>query len=151
MPCWLAQFSSVPCDGHLVKAHLVERQLIRKEFPYGAAITPDGNLVPAPRRDLWPTEAGIYVGMVPKRDLMVDPRSYVWACGGAMGNSGHHGAFDSYQLVVLRQHIPQETEQYCAELGLGWYLDRRYGLRNGRRVVHSMDGRHPEDTMRDGW
>ena len=98
MPCWLAQFSSVPCDGHLVKAHLVERQLIRKEFPYGAAITPDGNLVPAPRRDLWPTEAGIYVGMVPKRDLMVDPRSYVWACGGAMGNSGHHGMLDNYQI-----------------------------------------------------
>jgi len=83
---------------------------------------------------------------------MVDPRSYVWACGGAMGNSGHHGMLDNYQIHVLRQHIPRETEEYCEQLGIGWYLDRRYGTRrNGHRVVHSLHGRHPEDTMREGW
>jgi hypothetical protein len=58
-----------------------------------------------------------------------DEATWVWACG-EMGLRGHHGAFDSYQLRIPRSAIPKRTEDFCTEHGLGWYLDRRYGLRS---------------------
>jgi hypothetical protein len=29
--CWLAQFSKTPCDGQLVRCHLIPRQILRRE------------------------------------------------------------------------------------------------------------------------
>jgi hypothetical protein len=31
MTCWLAQFSATPCDGPLVRCHLIPRQLLTRE------------------------------------------------------------------------------------------------------------------------
>jgi hypothetical protein len=57
-----------------------------------------------------------------------DPATYVWACGGPMGNTGHHGLFDGSRTIRLpRSAIPQSTENYAQTFGLEWYLDRTYG------------------------
>lgn len=57
-----------------------------------------------------------------------DDRVYVLGCGGATGVSGHHGAFDfSRTIRVPRHRLPPELEEFAAEHGLGWYLDREYG------------------------
>jgi hypothetical protein len=59
-----------------------------------------------------------------------DQRGWVWACGGAGGNGGHHGMLDhSRKLRLTRSVIPQTTEQLASELGLTWWLDREYGMR----------------------
>lgn len=92
--CFLAEFSDKPCDGRLVKAHLLPRQLLKREHVEHA---------------------------------ITDPRSWVWACGGPMGNAGHHGMLDtSRTLRVPRDRIPRVTEDLAKELGLTWWLDREY-------------------------
>lgn len=73
------------------------------------------------------------VHLVPKQTLKReggdpwDVRSYVYACGGIMGLSGHHGELDGYQLTVPREALPEAVEALCAELGISWWLDRRFG------------------------
>lgn len=60
-----------------------------------------------------------------------DERVWVWACGGPLGNAGHHGQLDAGHrpLRVPRAALPAEVEVVAAELGLGWWLDREYGPR----------------------
>ena len=97
--CWFAQniIGSGPCDGQLVRVHLVPRQLLRRE------------------------------GL---KRYVNDERLWVWGCGGPVGIGGHHGMLDhSRTLRIPRALIPDVTEQACAELGLSWWLDRSYGLR----------------------
>lgn len=100
--CFLALYGRMehddpmpPCDGRLVRAHLIPRRLIKKQ---------GGN--------------------------SQDPRSYVFACGGPMGDSGHHGLLDrARRLRLPREAIPEGTEELASELGLVWWLDREYGER----------------------
>lgn len=95
MICFLAAFSDKPCEGRLIRAHLIPRQLLKRE---GLAAFVD------------------------------DHRGYVYACGGAMGNSGHHGALDCARtLRVPRCALPAAVEEMAEELGLEWWLDREYG------------------------
>lgn len=62
--------------------------------------------------------------------LCPDPRTWVWGCGGPMGNGGHHGMLDqSRTLRIPRAALPEGLEQLADELGLGWWLDREYGGR----------------------
>lgn len=57
-----------------------------------------------------------------------DTRSWVWACGGPWpGLAGHHGELDSYRLRIPRLALPVEVEELAAEVGMRFYLDRRYG------------------------
>jgi hypothetical protein len=97
--CQLAQFSQTPCEGRLIRAHLIPRQLFL--------------------RVLLPSQAvkAIY-----------DPRSYVLACGGPTGVGGHHGELDhSRTLKIPRWAIPETTEALAAEYELTWWLTREYG------------------------
>lgn len=97
--CWLAQFSDLPCDGRLRKAHLIPRRLILRELPAEVSAAA-----------VW------------------DPRTWVWACGGISGLAGHHGALDqSRTLRIPRQALPAELEEFAAEHGLTYWLDREYG------------------------
>ena len=89
MNCWLAQFSSKPCDGPEDFAHLIDKQTLKK----GVA-------------DL---------------SFVWDERFYRPAC------RFHHANFDNRRLTVPRSAIPQSTEELARELGLTWWLDRRYG------------------------
>lgn len=97
--CFLARFSDKACVGRLVKAHLLPRRLLKT------------NLRPADALR-----------------AIEDPRSWVWACGGPMGNAGHHGMLDtSRTLKVPRLALPLPLEQLAIELDLAWYLDREFG------------------------
>lgn len=101
--CWFATFGFMengdripPCDGRLVRCHLIPKQIIRRA-----------------RGKVW------------------DDRAWVWACGGPIGNAGHHGMLDTSKTLRLpRVAIPDETEEFAAELGLEWWLDRTYGAKD---------------------
>jgi hypothetical protein len=60
-------------------------------------------------------------------DRVWDPGAWVWACGGPMGNAGHHGMLDhSRTLRIHLTELPVETIELAIELGLDWWLDREY-------------------------
>jgi hypothetical protein len=87
------------CDGKLVRCHLIRRQVIRRE-------------------------AGT--------EYEMDPRSWVWGCGGITGIGGHHGALDwagPGRLRIPRDRLPMELEEFAAEIGLEWWVEREYGMR----------------------
>jgi len=78
--------------------------------------------------------------LIPKQTLKrehadpMDPRSWVWACGGIAGNGGHHGALDhSRSLRLPRGSLPPGVEELAAEIGLEWYLDKTFGERETMR------------------
>jgi hypothetical protein len=98
--CFLAPFApEKPCDGRLIRAHLIPVHLLKREV-----------------RQAWAAAN--------------DPRSWVWACGGPMGNAGHHGMLDaSRTLRIPRDRLPRGLEALAEDLGLGWWLDREYGVR----------------------
>lgn len=107
--CWFAQ--NLPdagvCEGRLVRCHLLPRSLFRREFPQL-------------RR------AGL---TVPLYLLLTDPRAWVLGCGGIMGPGGHHGLYKpDGPRPIPRELIPPDVEEMATELGLGWYLDRTYGV-----------------------
>jgi hypothetical protein len=99
--CWLAHNcvwegpgELPPCSGRLVRAHLIERQTLKRE------------------------------GL---GQLVDDERTWVLACGGEEGSSGHHGLFDvSRTLRLRRSAVPPATIRFARQHGLEWYLDRRY-------------------------
>src|SRR5215207_1561280 len=94
--CYLARFSEGPCAGRLVKAHLIPRQLLRRELGPGFKLN---------NSDTW-----------------------VWACGGIMGNSGHHGMLDQSRTLRIPRHaLPPYVEDFASKHCLGWWLDREYG------------------------
>lgn len=98
--CWLAHHGLMehgdempPCDGSLVRVHLIPRQLLRREH-------------------------------LPQ----LDPRTYVYACGGITGGpGGHHALLDSSRrLRVAYDDLPVKVIEFAAENGLEWYLEREY-------------------------
>jgi hypothetical protein len=102
MRCWLAQFSDTPCDGQLIRAHLISKQRIKRE-------------IHRPLEEMF--------------RIVWDERVWVPACGGISGLGGHHGALDGRILSVPRSALPEGLEAFAAEYGLSWALDRDFGLR----------------------
>src|SRR5580765_7238933 len=101
--CQLARFSDSPCEGRLVRAHLIPRQTLLRELPAEES-------------------AG----------AIEDPRSYVMACGGVTGVGGHHGEMDFggvNRIHIPRKVLPQTLEDFAREHRLSWWLDNRYGAR----------------------
>ena len=97
--CQLARFSDTPCDGELVRVHLIPRQRLRKEL--------DPALVS------WAIHW---------------PATWVWGCGGPTGIGGHHGELDhSRTLRIPRAALPPLLEEFAETYGLTWWLDREYG------------------------
>lgn len=101
--CWLAQFGRGDCRGPLQKAHLIAKQTLRREVI--------GH--PKPKRGWTADEFA----------LLWDERVWVLAC------ELHHGRFDGHRLVVPREALPEPLEAFAVEIGLGHWLDRRYGER----------------------
>lgn len=116
----------MPCDGALVRCHLLPRMVLKKEFPYGVIEGVDGSWRPSPNRSSAFVEGLSYRSL---RSLIKDPASWVWGCGGPTGLGGHHGQFDTLRLAVLRERVPEALEVFAAELGIAWWLDRRFGRR----------------------
>lgn len=95
--CWVA--FNVVSPGHC-SGRLVRAHLIKQQTIRREA----------PNADLW------------------DPRCWVPVCGGPMGNGGHHGMLDhSRTLRIPREALPSSLEEFAAEHGLLWALDREYG------------------------
>lgn len=53
-----------------------------------------------------------------------------------MGNAGHHGQFKpDGPLPIARDLLPDGLEEFAAELGLTWWLERTYGSLAEERMV----------------
>lgn len=114
--CFLAQFSSRPCDGRLVKCHVLPKRMLRqvwREVHHGKL----------------PNEQRV-VSHPSQQKLVDDPLVWVWGCGGPMGNGGHHGMLDASRTLRIPRHmLPAEMDELAETLGLSWWLDREYGER----------------------
>lgn len=140
--CFFADWG--PCDGFLIRAHLIPQQLLRREFRHGLLLE-DGKWRKADRYEdryelPWRTAD----------DLCNDQRTWVVCCGGPQGQAGHHGQLDGYKLKLVREDLPAAVEEFAEQYGLVWYLDRRYGLRTseprgdgGRECRGARDGNRP--------
>lgn len=107
--CFLAQFSNKPCEGRLVRVHLIPKQLLKRTWR-----SLERQDYPLPFDSL--------------TALLADERAWVDGCGGIVGIGGHHGMLDhSRTLRIPRSAIPDGTVELAEELGLGWWLDREYG------------------------
>jgi hypothetical protein len=118
--CWIAAHGihergdMPPCEGPLVRCHLIPRQELRRiwnTYHHGIRRSEE-------RRDL-PTST--------LTDLMWHPATWVWGCGGIMGNAGHHAMLDHSRTIrIPRSAIPPETVAFAQGLDLEWFLERYY-------------------------
>lgn len=73
----------------------------------------------------------VRVHLIPKRMIHTNrwhDSLYVWACGGPMGNAGHHGELDSSKkLRIPYSQLPLEFLEAVQVLGLDWWVLREYG------------------------
>lgn len=136
--CWFRDLARAgPCEGALVRCHLIDQQEMRKRFPKGA-VKIDGRWFSVQRLrrpDPEMSELAHLIDDEPVRrtleELQADERSFVPGCGGLVGLSGHHGRFDfaahdRSRLIVPRSMLPAETIEYAAELELTPWLERTY-------------------------
>ena len=110
------------CSGQLVRAHLIKRQVLAREFKHGCVY--EGG-------SWWPLERGEDRCDLPYRsldDLINDERSWTAMCGGPQGNGGHHGrsAPDGWQLPIYYEELPESFVEFLSELNLLWYAQRTY-------------------------
>jgi hypothetical protein len=93
------------CDGELVRCHLIPKSRLRQEL-----------------------RSWVSADTVDK--LIWDDATWVWACGGPQGCTGHHGMFDIERTIrVPRVQIPRSTERFAVAWHLEWLLTRLYGQR----------------------
>lgn len=105
-----------PCSGRLVRAHLIPKQVIRREVVSARSKGPTGR---------WPIDTAQRAELA---RILWDERVIAPVCGGLMGNAGHHGALDTARtLRIARAELPEGVEFFAAEYGLLWWLDREYG------------------------
>lgn len=131
MTCFFASRGS--CDGALIRAHLIPRQLLRREFPHGVLFD-DGRWRKATRY-----EDRYDLPHRSANDLADDERTWVPCCGGPQGNGGHHGQLDhSRTLRIIRQDLPTTVTDFAAEFSLMWWIEREYPQSKGS---HDGDSR----------
>lgn len=136
--CWFREIPGAGrCDGSLVRAHLIPKQFLKREFPKGVCRVieeiggdpeapthaPPGPWMKVERAHLEAT--GLEYRSL--HALISDPRIWRWGCGGPTGIGGHHGKVDGLQLRISRYKLPQSVEEFADELGITWWLDRTYG------------------------
>lgn len=108
------------CDGQLIRAHLIRRSLLKQRYPFGVVNDTGG------WRRLGRGEDRYDLAYRSLKDLVDDPRSWVACCGGGSGLAGHHGRLDGGWLRVPAEQLPAGFREFCAELGLEWYVERNY-------------------------
>jgi hypothetical protein len=119
--CFFADLPGAgPCDGRLVRCHLVPRRVIAEAVQKRLH---DARRAGEITREEYDARVS---GEIVRANR--DERSWVWGCGGPMGNAGHHGMLDaSRTLRVPRHRLPVAVVEFAEELGLGWWVDREYG------------------------
>jgi len=110
--CWFAKLplpSLSPCQGRLERAHLISKQAIKREIWMPAHH--GRHRVPELLAKLPPS----------LRDLQWDERVWVPGC------AHHHHLLDqSRKLRLRRSWLPEGVEEFAAEFGITWWLDRNY-------------------------
>jgi hypothetical protein len=95
--CWFAGLPDAgPCDGRLVRCHLIRRQVLRRELNAAPAVVDD------PRCWVW--GCGGPTG-----------------CSGH-----HGALDTARTLRVPRDRLPAAFVEFVEELGLGWWAEREY-------------------------
>jgi hypothetical protein len=115
--CWLSRFSDEPCDGQIVKCHLIPQQKLKRIWNevYHAKRLPTQMY---PELSRWPS----------LKHLLDDPATWVPGCGGPMGNAGHHGQLDhSRTLRVPYARLPLQTIKLATDLMILPWLEQEYG------------------------
>lgn len=134
--CWIVEqglASAGSCSGRIVAAHLIPKQRIKKQYPRGAELVPAGVEAGVGLRLRWEPVGRAQPTRRERRalsDIVWDRRVVVPICGGPMGNAGHHGMLDYggvNRLVIPREKLPVELEEFAAEYGLEWSLEADYG------------------------
>lgn len=85
-----------PCDGRLIRAHLVPRQVLKRELNAGPSVIDD------PRTWVWCCGGPM----------------------GVSGHHGKFDS--SRTLRIPRHRLPAGFVSFMDELGLGWWIDRTY-------------------------
>jgi hypothetical protein len=97
--CWFKDLPDAgPCDGRLVRCHLIRRQVLRHELNASRAVMDD------PRGWVWGC-GGIT---------------------GAAGHHGAADWAGPGKLEIPHERLPVEFLAWVDELGLGWWIDRTY-------------------------
>ena len=133
-PCWLCQrlpaqaqrcemASGGIIDGH----HIIRKSRLKREFPHGAYVYEDGSVdaVPAAhRRVIAPNATEVNgVRVVPLDAILWDPRN------GLVLRRWHHDELEQRRVRILRTSLPRAVEEFAAEFGLLWSLERDFGAR----------------------
>lgn len=109
-----------PCDGRLIAAHLIPKQLLRREVCSARTSGSSGR---------WPVTVDQRAELA---RILWDPRVIVPCCGGPTGIGGHHGKLDAAAIRPLRiprEKLPDGLEEYVEALDLPrvrTYLNRTY-------------------------
>lgn len=126
-----------PCEGALVRGHLISKHRLLKAFRKGA--WKDGaHWSPAPpfeaKTDVETLEGWTKLTL---EEIQDDPRCWVPMCGGPTGIGGHHGMLDNanHDLSIPRLWLPWEVEEFAIEFRLERELDRVYGARPSRDLA----------------
>lgn len=97
------------CDGQLKRAHLIPKQVICRELGF-------------PRQSILRTRL--------QQAVVWDERVWRPAC-----ELHHHRLDYSRTVKLLRRELPESVEEYAAEYGLVWWLEREYGPLEARAVA----------------
>ena len=89
-----------PCDGRLIRAHLIRQQVLKRELNAGRALLED------PRLWVWCCGGGV----------------------GLSGHHGQLDS--SRSIRIPWHQLPPEFIELVDELGLGWWATREYGPRS---------------------
>lgn len=107
-----------PCDGQLIRAHLIPRQIIAKAVK-------TKRLAELSQMDMTRRECDQLIGRE-VQSAYADYRSWVPCCGGLSGLGGHHGDLDACRLRIPREGLPEGLDSFAAEWGLTPWLERTY-------------------------
>lgn len=97
------------CDGKVQRHHAIRAQVIRRMLAPGRAHLMLDDELRAAKAEL--------------NRALNDSRNLLDVC------KRHHDLFHAARFAVPREGLPEGLEAFAVDFGLGWELDRQYGLR----------------------
>lgn len=108
--CVLAQ-PREKCAGPLDAHHVLPKQRIKREFPSGATVGPDGVLRPV---------RAVEDAEVTLDALLADARNGVPVC------RRHHDLLEGRRVRLPRRTLDGDFPAFLATLGLGWWEEKQW-------------------------
>lgn len=116
--------SILTCTGELDGHHLLRKNRLKQELPYGVIWQPEGWVTIDPGKAYpldGPPEAQVYgVGVRTLSAILEDPRN------GILGCRRHHDMLEAGQVVIQRDELPPRVFEFAEEYGLLAWLERYY-------------------------